>query len=95
MKQKRLFLDKETFFHNSQIIFDKVIHHPIYKKSKNIGIYVSMNNEVDTLKLIEHMLADGKYVVVPDRKEAIKFCMENAEAGDLIVLAGTCYEEIH
>ena len=58
MKQKRLFMDKETFFHNSKIILDKVIHHPIYKKASVVGVYVSMNNEVDTLCLIQHMLKD-------------------------------------
>ena len=65
MKQKRLFLDKETFFHNSHIIFNKVIHHHMYERSKNIGVYVSMNNEVDTINLIQHMINDGKNVVVP------------------------------
>lgn len=65
MKQKRLFLDKETFFHNSHIILDKIVHHPMYRKSSVIGVYVSMNNEVDTLNLIECMINDGKYVVTP------------------------------
>ncbi len=64
MKQKRLFIDKETFFHNSKIISDKVIHHPIYKKARIVGVYVSMNNEVDTLCLIQHMLKDH-IVVTP------------------------------
>ena len=31
---------------------------------------------------------DGKYVVVPNRKEAIRYCMTHAEDGDIIVLAG-------
>ena len=64
MKQKRLFLDKETFFHNSQKILEKVIHHPQYIKAHVIGVYVSMNNEVDTLHLIEHMLKEH-IVVTP------------------------------
>ena len=36
---------------------------------------------------------DGKYVVIPDRKEAIKYCMENAEDGDIVVLAGKGHED--
>lgn len=36
---------------------------------------------------------NGKYVVVPNRKDAIKYCMENAEDGDIIVLAGKGHED--
>jgi UDP-N-acetylmuramoyl-L-alanyl-D-glutamate--2,6-diaminopimelate ligase len=35
----------------------------------------------------------GKYVVIPDRKQAIKYCMENAQDGDIIVLAGKGHED--
>ncbi|SFG10337.1 UDP-N-acetylmuramoylalanyl-D-glutamate--2,6-diaminopimelate ligase [Lachnospiraceae bacterium C7] len=37
--------------------------------------------------------ADGAYETIPDRKEAIKFCMENAQDGDIIVLAGKGHED--
>ncbi|MBW7573597.1 UDP-N-acetylmuramoyl-L-alanyl-D-glutamate--2,6-diaminopimelate ligase [Caproiciproducens faecalis] len=36
---------------------------------------------------------NGKYVVIPDRKEAIKYCMENAQDGDIVVLAGKGHED--
>ncbi len=36
---------------------------------------------------------NGKYVVIPDRKEAIKYCIENAQDGDIIVLAGKGHED--
>lgn len=36
---------------------------------------------------------DGKYVVVPNRKDAIKYCIDNAEDGDIIVLAGKGHED--
>lgn len=36
---------------------------------------------------------DGKYVVVPNRKDAIKYCIENAQDGDIIVLAGKGHED--
>lgn len=37
--------------------------------------------------------ADGDYVCIPDRKEAIAYCMEHAQDGDLIVLAGKGHED--
>ena len=37
--------------------------------------------------------ADGRYVTIPDRKEAIRYCMENAQDGDIIVLAGKGHED--
>ena len=36
---------------------------------------------------------DGKYVVVPNRKDAIKYCIENAQDGDIIVLSGQVHED--
>ncbi len=37
--------------------------------------------------------ADGAYVTIPDRKEAIAYCMKNAKDGDIIVLAGKGHED--
>ncbi len=36
---------------------------------------------------------DGKYVVIPDRTDAIRYCIENAQDGDIIVLAGKGHED--
>lgn len=36
---------------------------------------------------------NGAYVTIPDRKEAIAYCMENAQVGDIIVLAGKGHED--
>ncbi len=36
---------------------------------------------------------DGEYVVVPNRRDAIKYCIENAQDGDIIVLAGKGHED--
>lgn len=37
--------------------------------------------------------ADGSYITIPDRKEAIRYCIEHAEEGDVIVLAGKGHED--
>lgn len=37
--------------------------------------------------------ADGEYVTIPDRKDAIHYCMEHAKDGDIIVLAGKGHED--
>ncbi len=34
----------------------------------------------------------GKFVEIPDRREAIRYCIEHAEPGDIIVLAGKGHE---
>lgn len=56
IKNKELLDDK---------IFNKIIELKEYKESKLILIYVSLNDEVDTLKLIKHSLKIGKKVAVP------------------------------
>lgn len=35
----------------------------------------------------------GKYIAIPNRREAIRYCMENAEQGDVVVLAGKGHED--
>lgn len=37
--------------------------------------------------------ADGEYVTIPDRKEAIAYCMSIGKAGDVIILAGKGHED--
>lgn len=37
--------------------------------------------------------ANGEYVTIPDRKEAIAYCMKNAQDGDIVVLAGKGHED--
>ena len=37
--------------------------------------------------------APGAYVTIPDRKEAIAWCMKNAQDGDIVVLAGKGHED--
>lgn len=37
--------------------------------------------------------AEGKYVTIIDRKKAIKYCIDHAKEGDIIVLAGKGHED--
>jgi UDP-N-acetylmuramoyl-L-alanyl-D-glutamate--2,6-diaminopimelate ligase len=37
--------------------------------------------------------ADGEYVTIPDRKEAIRYCMQIGQEGDVILLAGKGHED--
>lgn len=36
---------------------------------------------------------DGEYVVIPDRKEAIKYSIMNAKEGDIVLLLGKGHED--
>ena len=63
MKEKRLSLDKETFLLYNQRIFQKVISHPQYQSAKMIGIYVSMNDEVQTKEIILEALLTHRICV--------------------------------
>lgn len=52
----------------------------------------------DVLDIIEDIKTgmrktDGKYIEIPDRREAIRWCIEHAEDGDIIVLAGKGSED--
>lgn len=49
----------------SDIIFNKLISLPIYKKSKTIALYYNLPSEVDTKKLIEYSLSNNKSVYLP------------------------------
>jgi UDP-N-acetylmuramoyl-L-alanyl-D-glutamate--2,6-diaminopimelate ligase len=37
--------------------------------------------------------SNGKYIEIDDRKEAIAYCMVNAQPGDMIVLLGKGHED--
>ena len=47
---------------------------------------------IEDIKIGLHK-TEGKYVVIPNRKEAIKYCIQNAQKGDIIVLAGKGHED--
>ncbi len=68
-------------------------------KISDLSVITSDNPRTeDPLKIIEDIKTgidktNGKYIVIPDRKEAIKYCIENARKGDIIVLAGKGHED--
>ena len=37
--------------------------------------------------------APGRYIKITDRREAIKYCIDNAEEGDVIIIAGKGHED--
>ncbi|MCR5083558.1 MAG: UDP-N-acetylmuramoyl-L-alanyl-D-glutamate--2,6-diaminopimelate ligase, partial [Parasporobacterium sp.] len=36
---------------------------------------------------------DGEYIIIPDRKEAIKYAIETAKDGDIVLLLGKGHED--
>lgn len=64
MKEKRLKMNQETFSLYNDAIFQKVISHPKIQSSEIIGCYVSLSQEVQTLKIIEQLIKT-KRICVP------------------------------
>lgn len=54
-----------------------------------------LENVMDILADIEVGIkrTTGKYIVIPDRTDAIRWCIENGREGDIIVLAGKGHED--
>ena len=65
MKLYRENMTREDMFSKSTQIFEQLITVPEYKRAEKIFTYVSMNNEVDTIMLIDYSLSVEKRVVVP------------------------------
>lgn len=65
----------------------------------DISIITSDNpRDEQPMAIIEDILvgvknANGAYVTIPDRKQAIKYAIEHGEDGDIIVLAGKGHED--
>ena len=52
----------------------------------------------DNSKIIEDILVgmkktDGKYIIIDNRKEAIRYSIENAKDGDVILILGKGHED--
>lgn len=63
MIQKRLDLSSEEYTAKSNLIISKLKKHPDFINAKTIGIYVSFNNEVDTIALIQEIIKIKKVSV--------------------------------
>lgn len=57
----------------SEIIIDSLTKLSIYRESKNVMLYLSFGNEVDSYRLIERCHRDGKKTIVPVcKKEGVR-----------------------
>lgn len=65
IKDKRSSITAEEREKLNQIIYEKAINSEYYKNAKTIFIFISFNDEVDTLRIIRKSLEDGKIVCVP------------------------------
>lgn len=62
--KERLELDKLEYLNKSNLIINKVKNNKYFIEAKTIGIYVSFNQEVETINLINEML-NLKCICVP------------------------------
>ncbi|AHF58271.1 5-formyltetrahydrofolate cyclo-ligase [Spiroplasma eriocheiris] len=58
-------LDKKYYQKSNRIIRKKLLKLPAFQLAKTIGIYYSVNKEVDTLKIIKYLLKHKYNVVLP------------------------------
>ncbi|MBE5891064.1 MAG: UDP-N-acetylmuramoyl-L-alanyl-D-glutamate--2,6-diaminopimelate ligase [Lachnospiraceae bacterium] len=71
----------------------------VSSKLADLTIVTSDNpRDEDPMAIIEDILvgikkADGAYVTIPDRKDAIEYALLHAQNGDIIVLAGKGHED--
>lgn len=64
-REKRDSISKDDKYIIDGKIYDNVIKSSFYKKAQNIFIYVSVNSEADTRRIIQKALDDEKTVCVP------------------------------
>lgn len=79
--ERRKSLSREEVKEKSRIIKEKLNSMPEFKKSKNILTYVSFNNEVDTINIINGLLTKNeKKVLVPyvDKDKVIQISKINS-----------------
>lgn len=68
-------------------------------KYANLSILTADNPRYeDNNKIIEDILVgmkktNGEYIIIPDRKEAIKYSITNAKSGDVILILGKGHED--
>lgn len=65
IKNLRREMTDEKITKISDQIYKNLIDHDLYKNAKSIFVYLSMDKEINTYKIINHALEDGKKVYVP------------------------------
>ena len=65
MKQLRADMTRTERFEKSMQIFEQLITVPEFKRADRIYTYVSMDNEIDTIMIIDYSLSLEKRVFVP------------------------------
>ncbi|XP_013162566.1 PREDICTED: 5-formyltetrahydrofolate cyclo-ligase isoform X1 [Papilio xuthus] len=74
-------LSTEEKKRQSKIVYDKIVNHPCYKKAKNVAIFMSTDQEVDTAPIIADIKAKGGAAFVPQYAGG-KMRMLKLESGD-------------
>ena len=59
---------------------------------------LNIDSNEDNNKIIDDILigmkkTDGEYIIIPDRREAIKYSICNAQEGDVILILGKGHED--
>ncbi|MGO4887171.1 5-formyltetrahydrofolate cyclo-ligase [Anaerobacillus sp. MEB173] len=65
MKERLALLSDDTYEIYSELIRNKLINQPAWKKAETIGMTISRGREVETKKIIEAGWLDGKKIAVP------------------------------
>ncbi|XP_050352703.1 5-formyltetrahydrofolate cyclo-ligase isoform X2 [Nymphalis io] len=74
-------LTKDEIKRESEIVYNKIINHPYYKSASRIAIFMSTDQEINTMPIIAHIKARGASVFVPQYAGG-KMKMLRLEAGD-------------
>ncbi|KAJ3276370.1 hypothetical protein HDV01_004993 [Terramyces sp. JEL0728] len=51
--------------HESQVISQKLLAHPVYIASKSVSIFLNMPGEVETFQILQDIFANGKACFIP------------------------------
>ncbi|MGL5822685.1 MAG: 5-formyltetrahydrofolate cyclo-ligase, partial [Sarcina sp.] len=65
MREKRKSMDSKEKKEKDELLKNSLLESEEYKNAKNIFIYVSLADEIETHNIIRRMLEDGKSVAVP------------------------------
>lgn len=65
ISEKLKTLTSEEKTRQSSIVHSKLYNHDAYLKSKRVSIYLSMDNEIDTLDILKHLFNNQKHVFIP------------------------------